>query len=195
MKIRLGTLRKIIKEELSRAILESASLTPRSFAEDEFLRFTKNSSEEDVLAVQKAWNDLKLIKIDAEGIDARRLVADFSRVAMELYNSTGFKIDSLGRRNISQGTVSRGGPFERAMSEINPKSVEVSVGEIQSSSWSNDALVQHAAEKRAARNAPRPQDPRPPWPFDPNYPGKREFKNGKWHMVDSDPVSGRSYLD
>lgn len=197
MKIRLGDLRRIIKEELSRAILESASLTPRSFAEDEFLRFTKRSSEEEDLAVQKAWNDLKLIEIDAEDPDAkRRWVADFSRVAMELYNSTGFKIDSLGRRNISQGTVSRGGPFERAMSEINPKSVEVSVGEIQSSSWSNDALVQHAAEKRAARNAPRPQDPRPPWPFDPKYPGKREYdeKTKQWKMVDSDPVSGYSYV-
>ena len=184
MKIRLGALRKIIKEELSRAMLESATLTPRSFVEDEFLRFTKNSSEEDVLEVQKAWNDLK------NG-------ADFSQVAMDLYDSTGFRIDSLGRRDISKRTVGRGGPFERAMSEINPESVEVSVGEIQRSSWSDDALVQHAAEKRAARNAPRPQDPRPPWPFDPNYPGKREYdeKTKQWKMVDRDPVSGRSYVD
>lgn len=184
MKIRLGTLRKIIKEELSRVVLESATLTPRSFVEDEFLRFTKNSSEEDVLEVQKAWNDLK------NG-------ADFSQVAMDLYDNTGFRIDSLGRRDVRKNMVARGGPFERAMSEINPESVEASVGEIRRSSWSDDALVQHAAEKRAARNAPRPQDPRPPWPFDPNYPGKREYdeKTKQWKMVDRDPVSGRSYVD
>lgn len=184
MKIRLGTLRKIIKEEVSRVIVESATLTPRTFAETEFLRFTKNSSEEDVLEVQKAWNDLK------NG-------ADFSEVAMELYDKTGFKIDSLGRRNIKQGTVARGGSFERAMTEINPESVEVSVGEVQSSSWADDALVQHAAAQLAARNAPRPQDDRPPWPFDPSYPGKREYDPVKkqWKMVDRDPISGRSYVD
>lgn len=183
MKIRLGDLRKIIKEELSHTMLESASLTPRSFAEEEFLRLVKNASEDVVLEVQRAWDDLK------SG-------ADFSQVAMDLYDSTGFRIDSLGRR-YRDGSVARGGPFEKAMAEINPDSVKKSVSEVQGSSWPNDAIVQFAASKRAARNAPRPQDPRPPWPFDPSYPGKREYdeRTGKWKMVDSDPISGRSYVE
>ena len=116
MKIRLGTLRKIIKEELSRVVSESSAPMPRSFAESEFLRLAKNASEEDILEVQSAWNDLK------NG-------ADFSQVAMDLYNNTAskFRIDSLGRRDIPGKLVARGGSFDRGMAEINPESVETSV--------------------------------------------------------------------
>ena len=159
MKIRLSELRKIIREEVSRSVNETAG---SGDPEAVFMRLMKTSRKSDIPAIADAWDSLK------SG-------TSFPDVAKELYDATRLNIAWIAKKQ--QGGPGLGdGPFDP------DKLAAVDAAIDASTMTGDDLLAAHAAEQEM-QSRPRSSG-RPPWPGDPNDPAERIYEPGVgWKRV------------